>query len=280
MVLLASDLMNAQTHRADRFRVLHESDSPLILPNVWDPLGAAIVAEAGFPAVATASAAVALSRGFDDGEQIPFDELVELVHRISAVIELPVSVDFEKGYGVSPEDVRYNTLRLIAAGAVGVNVEDSLDHDRLREVGEQCERIAAVRDAADEAGVGIFINARTDTFLTGAASAVEEAAVSRLAAYRDAGADGVYPILCEDLGVLSRIHAATKRPVNVLLRPSAPPVPALVKAGVRRISLGPELLSLAAGAIHSAVQRMASEDLGLGDLPHMTTGEMRRLLGL
>ena len=110
--------MPTPTQQAARFRSLHEGDTPLILPNVWDPLTAAMVAEAGFPAVATASAAVALSRGFDDGEQIPFEELVELVKRIGSVVDVSVSVDFERGYGDTPQQVGENTARLIEAGAV------------------------------------------------------------------------------------------------------------------------------------------------------------------
>ena len=156
--------MHRQREKAGLFKALHQGDNPLILANVWDPLTAALVEDVGFPAIATASAAVALSRGFDDGEHLPFEELVELVGRTISVVGVPVSVDFERGYGDTPHHVGENTVRLIEAGAVGVNIEDSLDHDTLRPVEEQCERIAAVREAGQVLGVPLFINARTDVF--------------------------------------------------------------------------------------------------------------------
>lgn len=270
--------MRSQGELADLFGALHLSDTPLVLPNVWDTLTAAMVADAGFPAIATASAAVALSRGFDDGEQIPFEELIELVSRISAVVEVPVSVDFERGYGDTARDVRENTARLIRAGAVGVNIEDSVDHEAMRPVDEQCERIAAIRAAGEELAVPIFINARTDVFMMGGESPTT--AVSRLRAYVEAGADGVYPIICEDLGILEKIHGATERPINVFLRPSTPPVASLKEVGVGRISMGPGLLSIAAGATKSALERLARGDLQLNDVARLSTTDIRRIQGI
>ncbi|MBU1228183.1 MAG: isocitrate lyase/phosphoenolpyruvate mutase family protein [Actinobacteria bacterium] len=267
---------------ADQLRILHHGDAPLLLPNAWDPLSAAIVAAAGFPAVATASSAVALSRGYDDGEQLPFDELVTTVRRIATAVEVPVSVDFERGYGATPDDVRRNTVKLVAAGGVGVNIEDSVDHETLRPVEEQCERISVVRAAGLELGVPIVINARTDAFIVGGKAGTEAAAiaVSRLGAYREAGADCVYPILCDDLTVLDRIHQATEAPINVMLRPSTAPLSSLMDVGVRRISMGPGLLAIAAGAVGEAARRMASGDLDLIGMPRVTTTEMRQHLGI
>lgn len=268
--------MQTQVQLAEQFRALHHAESPLILANVWDPLSAAMVVDAGFPAVATASAAVALSRGFDDGEKTPFEELAALVERISRTVDVPVSVDFERGYGSTPDQVRENTAHLIAAGTVGVNIEDSLDDDSLRSIDEQCARIAAVRDAGQERGVPIFINARTDAFMLG--GDVEDG-VYRLQAYVAAGADGVYPIMCTDEATLERIYAATNRPINVLLTPAIPPLDSLTAVGVRRLSMGPGLLTIAAGAATDALRRLAEGDLRLDDLPRLTTAEMRRIQG-
>ena len=270
--------MNPPADYTIRFRSLHEGDTPLILPNVWDPLTAAMVAEAGFPAVATASAAVALSRGFDDGEQIPFEELVELVKRIGSVVDVSVSVDFERGYGDTPQQVGENTARLIEAGAVGVNIEDSLDHDTMRSIDDQCERIAAMRAAGEELGVRIFINARTDVFMMD--TELHAQAIPRLRAYVEAGADGVYPIMCDDLGTLEKISEATEKPINVFLKADTPPVSSLVEVGVRRISMGPGVLSLAMGATNDALRRLADGDLQLDNLARLTTTEMRRIQGI
>lgn len=266
--------MATQAQRAEAFRRLHHVDTPLLLANVWDPLSAAIVANAGLPAVATASAAVALSRGFDDGEQVPFGELVRLVGRISDVVDVPISVDFERGYGDTPGEVRDNTIRLIDAGAVGVNIEDSLHDHQLRVLEDQCERINAVRQAGHDRGVPIFINARTDVFML---NGDEDEGLRRLQAYGGAGADGVYPIMCTDLATLERIHNATGLPINVLLTPSIPPLSDLMRVGATRISLGPGLLSIAAAATADVVRRLSGGDLRLEDIPRMPTSVMRRI---
>jgi 2-methylisocitrate lyase-like PEP mutase family enzyme len=269
--------MTSPRQLAERFHSLHHSDTPLLLANAWDSLSAAIVADAGLPAVATASAAVALSRGYDDGEEIPFDLLVDLVERIRDVVDLPISVDFEQGYGETAAEVGLSASRLISAGAVGLNIEDSLDQDILRDVDEQCERIATVREAGAKHGVPIFINARTDVFMMGGD---KEEGIGRLRTYAAAGADGAYPILCTDLELLARIHEAVRLPINVLLTPSLPPIESLLDAGVRRISMGPGLLSIAAGATEDAARRIASGDLNLAGLSRLNTTEMRRIQGI
>ncbi len=247
----------------------------LVLANVWDPLSAAIVADTGLPALATASASIALSRGYDDGEEIPFDELESVVGRICSATELPVSVDFERGYGQAPADVQASAARLIAAGAVGVNIEDSTADGGLRGVDSQCDRIAAVIAAGQEAAVPIFVNARTDAFM----SAQTDDGIARLEAYVAAGADGVYPILCNDLDVLQRIATTTAAPLNVLLTPDSASAAALWAAGVRRLSLGPGLLSVAGAAIQATAADLAAGDFTLASA-RMSTAEMRRIQGL
>ncbi len=266
-----------RAQQAETFRALHNGDRPLLLANVWDPLGAAIVASAGFPAVATASAAVALSRGFDDGEKITIDELAELVERIAGVVEVPISVDFERGYGPTAAEVGESTARLLNAGAVGVNIEDSLEDGALRNIDEQCERIHAVRLAGRAADVPIFINARTDAFMLGQPA---EEGITRLEAYAAAGADGIYPILCADPNTLAEIHNVVFLPINVLLTPSLPPLADLVAAGVRRISLGPGLLGIAAGAVDTAVRQLLSGKDDLSRFAAMSTFEMRKIMGI
>ena len=272
--------MTDQATRATAFRNLHHAEQPLVLPNAWDPLSAALVAEAGFPAVATASAAIALSQGYDDGERVPFDTVVDLVSRITDVLRVPLTVDFERGFGSSESAVYENTLRLIEAGAVGVNIEDSQRNGDLRAIPSQVERITAVRRAGNDVSVPIFINARTDAFAGMLETTSVGEAVKRSVAYRDAGADGIYPILCEDLDALAAIGAACGLPLNVLNRPSLPPLDRLTEVGVSRISLGPGLLSVAAGAAREAIQRIAGGDRTLSDMPTVSTTEMRRLLGL
>jgi hypothetical protein len=110
--------MSAQT-----FRALHHGPTSLVLPNVWDPVSARVVAEAGYPAIATSSGAVARVIGFDDGQLTPPAEMFEAVRRIAAAVDIPVTADMEAGYGLPAKEF---VDRLLEAGAVGCNLEDSV----------------------------------------------------------------------------------------------------------------------------------------------------------
>lgn len=185
--------------KADRLRALH-SDGMLVLPNVWDAGSAKVVAEAGFPAVATASAAVTEMLGYPDGEGAPWQDMFAAAGRVAAAVSVPVTVDAEAGYGLEPAQL---VQELIKTGAVGCNLEDT-DHRAggLKEAEAHAAWLAEVRAAADAAGVPIVINARVDTFLPGVGIAET---VRRGRLYRDAGADCIYPILvrrADDLAVL------------------------------------------------------------------------------
>ena len=149
--------------RADRLRELHHADEMLVLPNVWDAASAKIVAEAGFPVVATASAAISAMLGYPDGEGAPWQEMFAAAGRVARAVSVPVTVDAEAGYGMEPREL---VDRLLEIGAVGCNLEDT-DHRAggLVDAGAHAERLAAIRAAAGDAGVPIVINARADTFL-------------------------------------------------------------------------------------------------------------------
>ncbi|MEH1054167.1 isocitrate lyase/phosphoenolpyruvate mutase family protein [Micromonospora sp. CPCC 206171] len=223
------------TRSAAVLRALHRPGDPLILPNAWDAGSARAVAAAGFPAVATSSAAVAESLGHTDGEATPVAEMLAAVARVVRAVEVPVTADLERGYGLPPAEL---VERLLATGAAGLNLEDSEPGTgRLREVDEQADLLAAVRAAA---GPDLVVNARVDVFLRAAgdpAGAFDEA-VRRADRYRAAGADCVYPILLADPELVGRFVAAVDGPVNVLLRPGTPGVGELARLGVARISLG------------------------------------------
>lgn len=227
--------------QAERLRTLHVPGDPLVLPNVWDAAGAKAVAAAGFPVVATGSAAVAESLGYGDHEAAPPAEMFAAAGRIAAAVSLPVTVDAEAGYGLSPEDL---VDALVAAGATGCNIEDT-DHrgDGLVEVSVQVAWLRALRAAATAAGVPLVLNARTDVFLRPAGTFGDRVAeaVARCRAYLDAGADCVYPILADDPADIGGIVAAVDGPVNVLARPQAPGPRQLAELGVARISYGPGL---------------------------------------
>ncbi|MEH0938921.1 isocitrate lyase/PEP mutase family protein [Micromonospora psammae] len=252
--------MTDQHRRAELLRSLHVPGRPLVLVNVWDAASARIVAAAGAPAIATTSAGVAWSLGAPDGDRLGRDAAVDLVGRVVAAVPSPVTADIESGYGDTPDEVARTVRAVIGAGAVGVNVEDAR-HDGagpLREVEDQCARLAAVRAAADETGVPLFVNARVDTFLRGVGG-VEET-VARARAYLSAGADGVFVPGVVAPDVIAALVEAVPAPLNVLVGPGAPPVAELAGLGVARVSLG----SSVAEAAYAVARRAADEAYATG----------------
>ncbi|MDO3700363.1 isocitrate lyase/phosphoenolpyruvate mutase family protein [Micromonospora sp. C28SCA-DRY-2] len=260
--------MSDQHSRAELFRSLHTAASPLVLVNAWDVASARIVAAAGARAVATTSAGVAWSLGAPDGDALGREAAVDLVRRIAAAVPVPVSADIESGYGANPAEVGETARAVIAAGAVGVNIEDGRydGGSALRDVADQCARIAAVRAAADAAGVPIFVNARTDTFLRGVDGVT--GTVARARAYLAAGADGVFVPGVVDPDTVRALVTALPAPVNVLAGPGGPAVPELARLGVARVSLG----SAVAEAAYAVARRAAEEAFGTGTYQALAGG--------
>src|SRR5439155_22276327 len=180
-----------QAQQAERFRALHTGPGLLVLPNAWDAISARLIEEAGFPAIATSSAGVAWALGYADGERISRGEMLAVVRRIASIVRVPVTADMEAGYGTTPEAAAETARGVIAAGAMGLNLEDGTNDGRLVDVGLQQDRIRAMREAGAAAGVPLVINARTDAFEVKDWSPTERltAAVRRANAYRAAGAD-------------------------------------------------------------------------------------------
>jgi 2-methylisocitrate lyase-like PEP mutase family enzyme len=158
--------MTSQSAKAELLLKLHEKGASLLLPNAWDIASARLFEEAGFPAIATTSAGIAFANGYPDGQQISRDEMLQAIARIAAAVQVPVTADIEAGYGPKPEDVATTIRGVIAAGAVGVNLEDNTGRfQSLYTIEEQVERLAAARETATDAGLALVINARTDTYL-------------------------------------------------------------------------------------------------------------------
>ncbi|MFI7125397.1 isocitrate lyase/phosphoenolpyruvate mutase family protein [Nonomuraea sp. NPDC050153] len=234
------------TDRASALRALHVPGDPVILPNAWDAASALAVREAGFPAVATSSAAVARVLGYEDGERTPVAEMMAAVARIARVVDVPVTADIERGYGLGPAEL---VERLLSTGAVGCNLEDS-GAGGLIDPGEQADFLAAVRAAAGEA---LVINARVDTYLHGLKT--REAALERGRRYLEAGADCVYPIGLADEDEIRALVSELGAPVNVYAGPGAPDPARLAELGVGRISFGSGLHQ----AAHVYAQSMFAE---------------------
>lgn len=231
---------------AERLRELHAGSKLLVLPNAWDAASARALAELGPPAIATTSAGVAASLGYADGEAAPVDAMIAAVARIAGAIgDLPLTADLEGGYGLPPRDL---VDRLLAAGAVGLNLEDT-DHrgGGLLPAERQAERIAAVRAAARSAGVDVVLNARVDVFIRemGAPETRMDEALRRARRYVEAGADCIYPIWLAEEGEIATFVAGVAAPVNIYAREAAPSIRRLAALGVRRVTFGSELFRAA-----------------------------------
>jgi 2-methylisocitrate lyase-like PEP mutase family enzyme len=241
--------------RAERLRALHGGEM-LVLPNVWDAASATIVAEAGFPALATASAAISAMLGYPDGGGAPWQEMFAAAGRVARGASVPVTVDAEAGYGMQPREL---VDRLLDIDAVGCNLEDT-DHRAggLVEAGAQAQWLADVRSAADNAEVPIVINARVDTFLP--ASGIPEPdrvaeAIRRGRLYRDAGADCIYPIGVRDRRDLAILVTELPGPVNANTGEHLD-LATLQKLGVARVSYGPRFYRTAMADFKAAVQQL------------------------
>ncbi|MCB5166896.1 isocitrate lyase/phosphoenolpyruvate mutase family protein [Streptomyces bambusae] len=243
---------------ADTFRSLHVPGRPLALANAWDVASARVVEAAGAPAVATTSAGVAWSLGAPDGDAIARDRAVELVARVAAAVGVPVTADIEGGHGADADAVGETVAQVIAAGAVGINIEDA-----DRDPAELADRIAAARAAADASGVPLYINARTDTYLFGLGEpgpARLAETLARAERYLAAGATGIFVPGVTDPETVAELAKGIDAPLNLLVGPGAPAVAELAAAGAARISLGSEV----AAAAYAVAARATRELLGAG----------------
>jgi len=247
--------LSSQATKAERFRALHDRRSVLVLPNAWDVPSARVFEDEGFPAVATSSAGMLVSLGYPDGEDIPNEEFVSAVRRIAKVISVPLSVDVVGGFGDTPESVAKSVGSVVSAGAVGINIEDFVHSTKkLLPLERQLDRLRSVIRLRKSLGVPFVINARTDAFryAIGDDDARLEEAIRRAKAFRDLGADCVYPMGLIDPSSISRFVGALDFPTNVMVRKGLPPVPELKRMGVARVSFGPSASYAALGLLHRA----------------------------
>lgn len=251
---------NIQNKKVKEFSSLHHNGQMLVLPNIWNPFGAKLLQQSGYKAVATASAAVSLSNGFRDGQNFPFDELLLLLKRIVKAVSIPVSADIESGYATDNETLSENVKKLIDTGIAGINFEDSVHGvNGLISKEKQAEKINMIRRIADDSGAGLFINARSDVFLKNQNHSNQEKTneiVSRGMLYKDAGADGFYPIFLKDEAIIRIIIKEVGLPVNLLMLPGIPGLDTLKSIGVARVSLGPGLFKFAVKAMKEISEKL------------------------
>ncbi len=239
--------------KAELLLRLHRPGDPVVVPTVWDAWSARLAVEAGFEALTIGSHPVADSVGKPDNEGLTLDEMLAQVALIVAAVDVPCSADLESGYGRSPAHVIDG---LLAAGAVGLNIEDTVHSDggRLRSAAEHADFVAGLRSAADAHGVHVVVNARTDVLLKelGPAGDRVDRAIDRLAEAAAAGADVLYPVGIHDDATLRRLTSELLLPVNAIARPTVDSRDRLASLSVARISFGPHLqraVGAAAGEI-------------------------------
>lgn len=272
----------AQAGRAEQLRRMHHGPHPLLLPNAWDAGSARLFEKRGFPAVATTSGGVAWSLGYQDGEQVPLEEVLAVVGRVTRTCSVPVTVDFEGGYGATPAAVGASVRRVIEAGAVGINIEDGTPgHGPLRPLDEAAARIAAARAAATASGVPLVLNARVDLWLHEVPAAESparlDAGLRRARAYLAAGADCIYPIGLHEREELASLVRALGAPVNVIAGPGMPALAELAQMGVARVSTATRFATMAFGIVAQAAAELRASGRFDGLVSSFTYDDAQRL---
>lgn len=249
-----------QLDKGHLLKQLHIYGDLLVVPNIWDPLGAIMLERLGYPVIATASASIAFSNGYPDGEKIPFIDLLQILQRIVQSVKVPVTADIESGYAENNIILKENIKQLIDTGIVGINFEDTHHASgKLISIEMQCEKIKIIRQAAAEMEMPLFINARTDVMLKANRLTDEEKLAEVLLrgkAYRDAGADCFYPIFLKKKEDIKTVIKAIHLPVNILLLPGIPDFETLKNIGLSRISLGPGFLKTTINAMKNIAVKL------------------------
>ena len=259
-----------QQEKAKQFYNLHHSGRLLILPNIWDCLGANLLESLHYPAIATASASVAFTNGYDDGQRISFDSVLALLKKIVSSVSIPVSADIESGFAESDLQLEENTKQLLATGIVGINIEDTdKKTNSILPVETQCEKIKLIKKVSQAVGVPLFVNARADVYLRGkdfdTPESKFEEALKRGRAYKAAGADCFYPIAMTRQEDIKRMVKQLQMPVNVITIPGIPELNVLNEIGVARVSLGPSFLKIAIKAMKNLALKLQNLE-GLSDI--------------
>jgi 2-methylisocitrate lyase-like PEP mutase family enzyme len=263
--------LKSQKEKAEDFRALHHGKRMLVLPNGWDVPSARVFEDAGFPAIATSSAGMLVSLGYPDGEVIGRDEFVFAVGRIARVLSVPLSADVVAGFGKTTKDVLTTVRAILKTGAVGINIEDFTHATKkLYPIERQVENVKAIRKLGETKGIPLVINARTDAlrYAEGDEGARFKEAIRRAVAYRDAGADCVYPMGLVDAASIANFVKALDFPINVMVRKGLPPISELERLGVARVSFGPSPSYAAMGLL----KRAALEVLEKGTYENLIEG--------
>lgn len=267
--------MSTTAERTALFRQQH-AEGLLLLANAWDAGSARLIESLGAPACATTSAGLAWAQGYPDGDQLPVSRLLDSVATITRVLRTPLTIDIEGGYSDQPDTVADTVLQLIQQGVSGINLEDGGRDPVLL-----CDKIARIRARCRDAGVDVFVNARTDVYLRRLAPAGADSVretLERASRHRQAGADGLFVPGLVETEEVAAIAMGTELPLNLLWRAALPDRASLARLGVRRLSAGSALAESAAGHLRSRAQAFLGEGPGLSADPQaMGYGELNAL---
>ena len=236
------------------FRNLHNQESALLLGNVWNAQSALLFQKLGFKAIGTSSAAIATSLGYEDGEKMPFEDLLRIVKNIQSKIDIPLTVDIESGYSRNPSEIINNIMSLQKLGVVGINIEDSITIEERKIVNAQefAKTIQTIKSYLYDNNIDIFVNVRTDFYIMGLANPFEET-LKRIKIYEESGADGIFVPCIVAENEIQKVVESTTLPVNVMCMPNLPDFNTLQNLGVKRISVGPFLYNDMIGKLEKSI---------------------------
>jgi len=244
--------------KVDYFRSLHHANHMLILPNAWDAATARLFEDEGFKAVATTSAGMMVSLGYEDGEYISKDEFISAIARIAEAVTVPLSVDLVSGFGDNEKQVVNMVKEVADKGVIGINIED-FEHasKKLLSVEKQVNKIKAIK----KSGIDIFVNARTDAlrFAAGTEESKFKEALARGEAYKNAGADCIYPMGLVDKEKIASYVDKIDFPINVMLRKGIPSINDLEELKVARLSFGPSAIYATMGLLKKASRQILND---------------------
>jgi len=241
-----------QINHYEKFYALHHQIKPLIIANAWNAKSAQLIEKHGYDAIATSSGAIADSLGYQDGEKIPFVELLYMLRRIKSCTNIPLSVDLERGYTDNLNDLNSHIQKLIDIGVVGINLEDSQGEEVY------LKKLGSIKNYLEKTNQKLFINARTDVFLLKLPSPLETT-LRRAKLYQDAGADGLFVTAIHDTTIIKEITSATSLPVNVVGVPQLSSIETLTECGIRRVSMAVFLYRATYGQLENIVKNIGTK---------------------
>ncbi|MDB5129337.1 isocitrate lyase/phosphoenolpyruvate mutase family protein [Mucilaginibacter sp.] len=228
----------------ETFKQLHKGSAPFLLGNIWDVNSAKVFEANGYKAIGVSSQALANSFGYEDGENLPFDLLLRVARRVCEIVSIPFTVDLEGGYSRTIDGILENINKLHDAGVVGINLEDTIPGAKrqFQSVNEFEKILSEAAGHISRNNMNLFLNIRTDGFLLGMPTALNET-LTRIKAYESAGANGIFVPCITNSSDIKEVVSATSLPVNVMCMPDLPGFEELGALGVKRISMGPFLFN-------------------------------------